>query len=99
MAFYDAVGGGSRDQKSLASFLLGVFNPLSRTNSNLKNGKGYDGNLKGEGLITGGVLVLCQGDGRLEYGFHEQAIGDHAPVDAVIAAAVRSSEAPPECAQ
>lgn len=77
MGFFDAVGGGKRDKKSLAGFILGALNPLTRTNANMKAGKGYDGNLKGEGLITGGLLVMRQG-GELVWGFHEQAIGARA---------------------
>eukprot|EP00746_Dinoflagellata_sp_MGD_P033206 gnl/MRDRNA2_/MRDRNA2_179194_c0_seq1.p2 gnl/MRDRNA2_/MRDRNA2_179194_c0~~gnl/MRDRNA2_/MRDRNA2_179194_c0_seq1.p2 ORF type:complete len:125 (-),score=26.77 gnl/MRDRNA2_/MRDRNA2_179194_c0_seq1:182-556(-) len=56
--------------------------------------KGIEGNLTGEGLITGGVYVVRQ-DGKAGYRFLEEDHGDHAPVDDVIEgvkAAVKGEE-------
>ena len=93
--FYKALGGGQVHHKSLIMFLLRFFSPLqNRLQENAKRTKngGFEGNLKGEGLITGGLYVMRRG-GAMEYAFREEEIGDHAPLDEVLAAAERAQKA------
>mmetsp|Transcript_5248 Transcript_5248/g.17668 ORF Transcript_5248/g.17668 Transcript_5248/m.17668 type:complete len:110 (-) Transcript_5248:546-875(-) len=97
LGFFKAVGGGEVDRKSIAGFLWKAgmaFNPFvsTRLSENMKLAKGTDGNLKGEGLITGGLYVIRQG-GAVEYAFREAEIGDPVPMDEVVAAAQRAAYA------
>ena len=66
----------------LAKYLL---NPWSTVNANVKRDSEFEGNLVGEGLVTGGVYVFGP-SGRVEFAFLESEIGDHAPIDSVVAA-------------
>lgn len=92
LAWFKAIGGGSVDKKSLFGFLFKVVNPFSKVAGNMKLGKGVEGNLKGEGLIVGGLYVIRQG-GDVEFSFREEEIGDHAPLDEVVDAAKRAAAA------
>eukprot|EP00930_Biecheleria_cincta_P098657 TRINITY_DN90312_c0_g1_i1.p1 TRINITY_DN90312_c0_g1~~TRINITY_DN90312_c0_g1_i1.p1 ORF type:complete len:151 (+),score=25.29 TRINITY_DN90312_c0_g1_i1:184-636(+) len=89
-AFYKALGGGSFHQPyGLAGFLALLVNPFSasRTKANLQRTKEtkIDGNLTGEGFIAGGCFVL-RPDGSPGYSFLEEELGDHAPVQDILAA-------------
>jgi len=44
----------------------------------------YEGNMKGEGRLLGGVFVI--GNGEVLYDHQEKAFGDHANLDDVLAA-------------
>ena len=46
----------------------------------------YQGNLKGEGRLLGGVLVIGPGETGVVYDYREKEFGDHAPVEEVVAA-------------
>lgn len=86
--FYKALGGGKEHRPhSLSSFLAAMMNPFSRDpmKENVKKFSGTKGNLTGEGFIAGGCYVI-RTDGKAQYAFLEQNMGDHAPVDEVIAA-------------
>jgi len=76
----------------LAGFLWNFVKPGSRGRARAREAtaKGYEGNLKGEGLVTGGVYVVRQG-GTVEYARAEEEIGDTAPIDEVVAAVERAA--------
>ena len=59
MAWFAALGGGQVNQQSVAGFVAKLANPWSRLRANFKALKtsSKSGNLKGEGLITGGKGV------------------------------------------
>ena len=95
-AFYSALGGGSTHKPhSVFSFLAMIFNPFSSdpTKRHLKRaeGAGMEGNMKGDGFVTGGCYVIRR-DGSAQYSFLEENIGDHAPLDDVIAAVQASAD-------
>ena len=54
MSWFAALGGGTVDKKSLAAWIGRVLMPFSQTAKNMQIGKNVDGNLIGEGMITGG---------------------------------------------
>jgi len=98
LSFFRALGGGSLNKPvGLGAFLAMILNPFSnaRTKGALARAKrgGFSegANTTGEGFVTGGVYVIRQ-DGQASYIFLEEQIGDHPPVEEVIAgvhAAVR----------
>lgn len=92
LAFFKALGGGSYDQKSILMFLAKLVLPGTQLKQNIAQSKGYTNNFVGEGLIVGGLFVLRKG-GAIEYAHREEEIGTHAPLEDVIAAAKRASEA------
>jgi hypothetical protein len=94
MGFFKALGGGEVDQKGLANFLLKVAIPGTVVNKNMKKGEGYKGNMKGEGLIVGGIYVFRQG-GEIEFVHREEEIGKVADPDDIVAAAKRAAAAAP----
>lgn len=81
LALYKALGN--------RSMLSGLWNPLSFVNmlmsskSRVEN-KGIVGNLIGEGLVQGGVIVFGQ-DGKPKYAYQEQT-GNEMPVEDILAA-------------
>lgn len=92
MHWFTAVGGGSLDQKSLVPWMVrALLMPFTRARQNLAHGKGVEGNLKGEGMITGGLYVIHAGSGEVAYAFHEDEIGDAYDVDEVVRAAQAAS--------
>jgi len=98
LSFFMALGGGSLNKPvGLAAFVAMILNPFNqaRTKGALARAKtaGFSkgSNTTGEGFVTGGVYVIRQ-DGQASYTFLEEEIGDHPPVEEVIAgveAAVR----------
>lgn len=98
LAFFRALGGGSLNKPvGLAAFLAIILNPFSKARlkgSHARSKEGgfdKDANMIGEGFATGGVYVIRQ-DGQASYTFLEEEIGDHPPIEDVIAgveAAVR----------
>jgi|Transcript_41886 hypothetical protein len=92
--FYRAVGGGEPYRHSLIMFLLKLICPFpSRLKANARRTKesGVEGNMdQGEGLITGGLYVMRAGGG-MEYAFREDELGDHAPLEEVLAACKRAA--------
>ena len=92
MDWFTAVGGGTLDQKSLVPWMMrALVLPFTRARENLDAGKGVDGNLKGEGMITGGLYVIHAGSGEVAYAFHEDEVGDAFDVDEVVRAALSAS--------
>jgi len=86
MDWFKAVGGGTLDRKSLAAWMVRALAlPFTRARANLAHGKGVEGNLLGEGMITGGAYVVAQG-GEVQWSFREAEIGDGFDVDEVVAA-------------
>lgn len=86
--FYKALGGGKEHRPhSLASFLAAMMNPFSsdKSKGNVKKFSSVKGNLTGEGFVAGGCFVIRR-DGKAQYTFLEQNLGDHAPVDEVLMA-------------
>jgi len=78
---------------------MGLFSGLTSPAvwANLRRNKnaGFKGNLKGEGYILGGVLVMGKGDQGVIKDFREEVWGDHAPVEEVLKACkeISNSEA------
>mmetsp|Transcript_58813 Transcript_58813/g.127237 ORF Transcript_58813/g.127237 Transcript_58813/m.127237 type:complete len:137 (-) Transcript_58813:124-534(-) len=97
MEFYKALGGGqmNRPFSGVAALLAAVMNPFNKgrfkANMARNKKKNIANNLVGEGFITGGVYVIRK-DGSAAYSFLEAELGDHAPVEDVIAA-VRAAAA------
>jgi len=87
-AFYGACGGGEVRRGALSSF----FNPFSRIWKNVKASEGVKGNLVGDGLLLGGLLVVRKG-GEVEYAFQEKTFGDYAPPEEVLEAARAAARA------
>lgn len=86
MGWFKAVGGGTVDKKSLAAWMVRALAlPFTRAHANLAHGKGVEGNLLGEGMITGGAYVVAQG-GEVKWSSREAEIGDGFDVDEVVAA-------------
>ena len=97
--FYKAVGGGKLVSHSTASFLAKYANPWSTVNKNLKRSKASGiakFNLKGEGLITGGLFVVHKKTGKSAFAFSESEIGDHANMEKVMNACKVVAEASEE---
>jgi len=84
-AFYDALGGGKANQSTLAGFLARLVNPFGRLYKNSKRAGDTKGNLVGEGFIHGGMYVVKAG-GEAVLAHAEEEIGDHPPIEAVLAA-------------
>mmetsp|Transcript_33500 Transcript_33500/g.73102 ORF Transcript_33500/g.73102 Transcript_33500/m.73102 type:complete len:138 (+) Transcript_33500:2791-3204(+) len=82
-AFFAAVGGG----KPRAMSLMGLLNPFGKAWKNASRAKTAvsSSNLKGNGLVGGGLLVMKNGE--VVYGFQEKNFGDHAPTEDILAAA------------
>jgi len=49
-------------------------------------GKKFDGNMKGEGRILGGLFVVGPGDQGVVFEYRESEFGDHASLDDIMAA-------------
>lgn len=96
--FYMALGGGKHHKpySSLPSLLMTMANPFStrrvKTNFTRTKSKNVDNNFIGEGLVSGGCYVI-RPDGSAAYSFREEDLGDHAPINDVIAAVSAASEA------
>jgi len=56
--------------------------------------KNIDGNLSGDGLQNGGLLIVSKGGGEVLLNHHEETPGDHVAND-VILQALGISEPPP----
>jgi len=71
---------------STAGFLWRYATGSAQLTANIGRAKaaGYEGNLKGEGLVHGGLFVVGT-NGDVLYKFKEKEIGDHAPVEDVLA--------------
>lgn len=88
-SFYKALGGGDEHKEfsGVTSFLATLVNPFSKSrskgNMSEATAKGFEGNLKGEGFVQGGVYVIRQ-DGTAAYTFLEEHIGDGAPAEDVV---------------
>lgn len=87
LEFYKAVAGGQLKSSSAAGFLFKYMTGYGKVSSNIKRteSNGFSGNLKGEGFTKGGLFVVRQ-DGSIAYQFHEDEIGDHAPLADVLEA-------------
>lgn len=82
-AFFAAVGGG----KPRSMSIMGLLNPFGKAwkNASRANKEVSSSNLKGNGLVGGGLLVMKEGE--VVYAFQEKNFGDHAPLKDVLAAA------------
>jgi len=73
---------------------MGLLNPFGRAlNKNASFAKSVitdgDHNLKGEGMILGGLMVI--NNKGIQYKFVEETFGDHAEVETVIAEAKKAA--------
>mmetsp|Transcript_22496 Transcript_22496/g.32919 ORF Transcript_22496/g.32919 Transcript_22496/m.32919 type:complete len:131 (+) Transcript_22496:398-790(+) len=82
LVFYNDFFGGSK-------LGLTTYNPLrlyrgyKRMNERL-NEKGLEGNLKGEGIVQGGIIIIGK-DGRAKFAYREET-GKEVPLDDILAA-------------
>jgi len=81
--FYSALGGG---HLPVLGLLNGLFRPSVWKNITRANSKNMAGNLKGEGRILGGLLVVGKGNRGVVYQYNEKVYGDHAPIEEVLKA-------------
>lgn len=73
--------------------LVDLVNPFSAAWKNVRRAKKTvtDHNMKGEGLIPGGLMVIKAGSGGVVYSHQEKTFGDHAPINEVLAAAKKAA--------
>jgi len=69
------------------SVARGFLSPAVWSNIQRAKERKVEGNLKGEGRLLGGVLVIGKGDQGVLADFREEVWGDHADLDAVFEAA------------
>jgi len=85
-SFYRALGEG----EVRVGNLLPILNPFSRAWRNLwgslKEVKHH--NVRGDGTVFGGVMVVARGGSTVKYAFQETTYGDAAPLDELVKAAV-----------
>jgi hypothetical protein len=82
LVFYDEFYGSKK-------LKLTTYNPLRlyrgyKDMTKRLNDKGLSGNLKGEGLVQGGIIIFGR-DGKPKYAYEEET-GKEVPVDDIIAA-------------
>lgn len=89
--FFKAINGGHTHKISLFHML----NPFSQAWKNTRRAQKTvtDSNLKGEGTIAGGLVVVKAGSGGVVYSHLEKTFGDHAPLEEVLAAAKEAAQA------
>merc|ERR1712151_1255609 len=88
LEFYKALGGGELWNSGMGAMIGNVRAPVSNSLRNISNFKNYYSsgakmNLRGEGLIGGGCLVL-NSDGSIAYSFLETNLGEQPPIDEVL---------------
>ncbi|CAM9824519.1 unnamed protein product [Ectocarpus sp. 12 AP-2014] len=66
--------------------LSSLMKPSVINNAKRASAKGVKGNLKGEGRLLGGLLVVGGGDSGIAFEHREAVFGDHASMDAIMAA-------------
>mmetsp|Transcript_48423 Transcript_48423/g.139068 ORF Transcript_48423/g.139068 Transcript_48423/m.139068 type:complete len:182 (+) Transcript_48423:346-891(+) len=89
MAFFKILFGGQVRRGSILRTLcqaLSCGKAGQRIRAAAKAAQAQKNNLKGEGYIKGGVLVIRQG-GPIEFAFAETELGEHADIAQVVAAA------------
>ncbi|CAG8464735.1 9161_t:CDS:2 [Scutellospora calospora] len=87
-SFFSQVGGGNIQYGGMLSFLK----PSVWFNIGQNMKTGITGNMKGEGRILGGLYVIHQGSGGVEYQYREKVWGDHSPFDQVLTAVKKVSK-------
>lgn len=89
---FKAVGQGKVRKPSMLA-LLNPFGRVWREHAALVKERGVEKhNLKGDGSITGGVLVLRRGDGGVEAAWQERTFGDAPEPADVLRAALAAAE-------
>lgn len=88
-AFYDALGNRKLKLTTWNPFKL--WSGMKAMGNRLKE-KNIEGNMKGEGLVQGGVIIFGK-DGKARYAYEEET-GTELPVDDILAAvkAVKSGK-------
>lgn len=81
-SFYTALGSRKMKVKSWNPYK--IFKGIREVTRRLR-GKDISGNMKGEGLLQGGIIIFDK-DGRARYAYREET-GYEVPVDDVAAAA------------
>ncbi|CAG8637299.1 24093_t:CDS:2, partial [Gigaspora rosea] len=81
-SFFSSIGGGKIQYGGMMSFL----NPSVWFNIRQNMKTGVSGNFKGDGTVLGGLYIIRQGSGGVEYQYREKIWGDHAPFDQVLTA-------------
>jgi len=64
----------------------GFLSPKVWGNLNRAKGKGFEGNMEGEGRLLGGLLVVGPGDQGVIFEYKEEVWGDHADLKDVLEA-------------
>lgn len=74
--------------------MLQLANPFSSAWKAARRAKATvtDSNMKGEGLIPGGLIVLKSGGGGIVMSHTETFFGDHAPIADILAAAKKAAQ-------
>eukprot|EP00249_Psilotum_nudum_P011137 c22984_g3_i2 orf=148-1458(+) len=80
--FFKALGGGRLQQEGFFSGF--IFNPAALSNYKRAKATGIENNLKGDGTIKGGLLIMRPGKGGVAYQFVERNFGDWAPLCEVL---------------
>ncbi|CAG8729734.1 25847_t:CDS:2, partial [Dentiscutata erythropus] len=81
-SFFNCIGGGQIQYGGIMSFLK----PSVWFNIRQNMKTGITGNFKGDGSVLGGIYIIRQGSGGIEYQYREKVWGDHAPFDQVLTA-------------
>ncbi|CAG8593572.1 13551_t:CDS:2 [Dentiscutata heterogama] len=81
-SFFSHIGGGQIQYGGIMSFLK----PSVWFNIRQSMKTGVTGNFKGDGYVLGGLYIIRQGSGGVEYQYREKVWGDHAPFDQVLTA-------------
>lgn len=79
LEFYDAMGGRKMKARSFLGLIFGYRSMNKRFKA-----KKIEGNMKGEGLVQGGVIVFGK-DGKQRY-VYEEDTGSEIPIDDILAA-------------
>jgi len=79
--FYDALGRRKLSVKSWNP--IKIFKALRKVNKRLKK-KNISGNMTGEGLVQGGIIIFDQ-NGKARYAYREET-GSEVPINDIIAA-------------
>ena len=92
MSFYKALGAGEVVKKGLRALGSKAVRQHNKRSKAYLAKIGGDSNLKGEGMIMGGLYIVRAGSGGVALQYNESTFGDIAAVDNVIAAAQQAAQ-------
>ena len=88
MAFYKALGGGKVVKKGLMALGSKAVRNNNKRSKEYLASIGGTSNLKGEGMIMGGMYVIAAAGGGIVLQKNEETFGDISPVDAIMEATI-----------